>query len=258
MACVLELTLDSTCHQEMHPRPRRSPPPSEHVPRAQPPKMQGNSKTQGSSRGLVRCSLKVKPKIGSSRPVSSGSGSGWSLFVECIVYACRMHFTSTPVPKTRTQEYNSYGGVVFSDVIAGVRDEAPVSSWADSAIVPVAIRGLIFSGFPRPQRGMTTNAHSTSEKPRKAKTSGWRIHTPYCVRCQSPPSVLCRLCDRPRADPRGTYMLGDSAGYAAHPVSQSVLHRERDTEERRERPRGQVSQGHDGTPALAQTGQPPN
>jgi hypothetical protein len=57
--------------------------------------------------------------------------------------------------------------------------EISVTPMSDSASVPVAIIGFIFSGFPNPHRGNTTNAHNTKEKPRKANTRGWRIQTPY-------------------------------------------------------------------------------
>lgn len=51
---------------------------------------------------------------------------------------------------------------------------------SDSASVPVAIIGTIFSGLPNPHRGKTTNAHNTSDNPKKANTSGCKIQTPYC------------------------------------------------------------------------------
>jgi hypothetical protein len=48
-------------------------------------------------------------------------------------------------------------------------------------MVPVAMIGVIFSGFPNPHLGMTTNAHKTNENPRKANTRGCNIQTPYCT-----------------------------------------------------------------------------
>ena len=57
--------------------------------------------------------------------------------------------------------------------------EDSVTPISDSASVPVAMIGFIFSGLPNPHRGSTTNAHNTSERPRKANTRGCRIQTPY-------------------------------------------------------------------------------